>query len=725
MVLAAIPIVLGLVIPSLEQDSYEYHLAFGWRCLELGRVAGGYVPYVFHLPLPVDLAGSLGLLAGEERVGQWIAAGSWLAVGLVFMGRLAAEERPLAGYAGLLLPLAAGAFTYLMASGKNDIPSSACLVAGGLLWGRRGSVTGALLLGCAVAGKFVYGPIVAVWALVNLPRMGILAPSFAAICLPVLSWWTKTFLFTGNPVYPFGWRYIPSLGWGAMNDAAMTAHARGFFHPDALELKSLPKGWFRHFLASEPHQLAVVPLLLALSFTRRRVVALVGGQLATMAIGHMTRYLLPAGWLLDLLAVREALRLKGRGRTAVLWLAVAVGTGYTLWNSRPLLARWPDLGRTTAGNRAFRLSTFDEALRAFPNARGRATLCVGEIRTYPLHGRVAFDGMVGETPLMWKFATESRDEREMAKRARQAGIGRIFYNFMGAFWACDRYEGLPWGQREMGIYRRFMAGNLAESRLLSRVDENSGGFYLFVLGRPPGKRTAGTDAWLPGSDAIFAKAARLERARDFRGSAVAYWEVAAAFPWYGHALNMGGHGLGLLKDYARSMQLLERGIRAGVVDMANIPEYGVALLETGRPLEANEYLARALPIYVNQYDPIRLNLAWTWVQKAMGELLKKRTREADAMLDTAEALLEPSLVVTYLQYTATRKFFRAQVRTLKAEAALKRGEREAARDLLKSALEVDPGGRMDRDIRVKLDALSVPSGDGGWYEVAPAKGSKL
>jgi len=746
---AAIPVVLGLVIPSLEQDSYEYHLAFGWRCLQTGKVTGGLVPYVFHLPLPVDLAGSLGLPFGEERVGQWVAAGCWLAAGLVFMGRLVREERTLAGFAGLLLPLAAVSFTYLMASGKNDIPAAACFVAGALLWRRGGSVVGALLLGCAVAGKFVYGPLVAMWVVVNLPGRRKLVPVLTAVVLPTLPWWVKTFLYTGNPIYPFGWQYIPSFGWDSMNDGAMMAHARGFFHPDALTVQSIPKGWFRHFLSAEPHQLVVVPILLALSATRRRTLAVLGGQFVTMAMGHMTRYLLPGGWLFDLMAVGEAVRLKGKSRTAAprtaaprtaamgtaaMWVAIAVGAGFALWNSRPLLARWPDLGRTTTENLVFRLSTFGEALRAMSGpgggdresgrlagSSGGATLCVGELRTYPLRGRVLFDGIVGETPIMWKLCRESRDEGELARRMRQLGVGRIFYNFMGAFWACDRYGKFGWGVRDVGLYRRYLASNCAEVRRISRIDENSGGFYLFTIGHAPAKAPPEADLFLPGTDSIFAKAAKLERARDFAGAARAYWDVAAGLPWYGHALNMAGHGMGLLRDYQGAMKLLKPGVDRGVADMANIPEYGVALLETGRPVEANPYLAQALPIFVNQYDPIRLNLAWTWVQKAMGELQKRRVKEAEVMLDTAEELLLPALTSTFIQYTATRKFFLAQVRTLKAEAALKRGDTQAARACLEAALEADPGGKMERDIRAKLDALVMPAGGSGWYEVTPVK----
>jgi tetratricopeptide (TPR) repeat protein len=256
------------------------------------------------------------------------------------------------------------------------------------------------------------------------------------------------------------------------------------------------------------------------------------------------------------------------------------------------------------------------------------------------------------------------------------------------------------------------------------VDENSGGFYLFTMGRPPARPRPEADFFLPGSDSMFAKAARLERAREFPAAARAYREIAAGLPWYGHAVSMAGHGLGLVRDYKGAMKLMERGVKLGVVDMANIPEYGVSLLETGRPVEANPYLAQALPVFVNQYDPIRLNLAWTWVQKAMGELLKGRTKEAEVMLDTAENLLVPELVSTYIQYAGTRKFFLAQVLTLKAEAALKRGDPQAARERLKAALECDPGGRMERDIRARLDALATPAGGKGWFGATPAGGGK-
>ena len=702
---AAIPVVLGLVIPSLEQDSYEYHLAFGWRCLQTGKVTGGLVPYVFHLPLPVDLAGSLGLPFGEERVGQWVAAGCWLAAGLVFMGRLVREERTLAGFAGLLLPLAAVSFTYLMASGKNDIPAAACFVAGALLWRRGGSVVGALLLGCAVAGKFVYGPLVAMWVVVNLPGRRKLVPVLTAVVLPTLPWWVKTFLYTGNPIYPFGWQYIPSFGWDSMNDGAMMAHARGFFHPDALTVQSIPKGWFRHFLSAEPHQLVVVPILLALSATRRRTLAVLGGQFVTMAMGHMTRYLLPGGWLFDLMAVGEALRLKGKVRLAVLWLAVAAGAGYAFWNSLPVMSRWPDLGRTVAENRAFRLTTYQDATNLVASRGYRSLLCIGELRTFRIPGRCVFGGVVGETPVMWKLARESRDREEFAKKVRQLGIGEALYNLVGAVWVGDRYSRFPWSDRDLAVYQGYMAAYCSKVERISKVEEGSGGFYLYTFSRRAGRPAREVNWFLPGSENVNAEGLLCERRLQFVEGTRAYLAGLARIPKIGQAMNLVGHGYLRLRDVAAAEKYLAPFAKEGMADLVNLLEYATVLMEQGKYEEAVKRFEECEDIYPGQRDPVDINLSWSYCQLANARLLKGNEAEAIRLVGLAEALaFRPGGAVTGA-YASPRKVSKSMVLGTRGEIAWRRGDRARAAEWYRKALAADPGGKLEGHWQSRLTAV--------------------
>jgi hypothetical protein len=701
--LAGVPVVVGMLLPSFEQDSYAYHLGVSWGYLQAHRLVTDFIPHTTHQPLLFDIAGTMAHLVRDERLLQWMVGVSFLAAAAVFVG-----GRALAGWPAVLalcLPFVSPHFFPLLASGKNDVAAAALFVAGATVWGRRGSAMGALLLGLSVAAKFVYGPMVVLWVLAFPPRSCSVPMAILLLALPGVPWLAKTWLATGNPLYPFGWRLVPSLGWGPENQVAMDAYSAAFFDPGTLRLRDVPVTWVKHLFREAPHHLLVIPLLVAFSGDRFRALALSVGQMVTLAAGHITRFLLPSGWLIDLLAAGNLGLLHGRRAAALAGLLAVVSLARLQQYARPVLYRAPDLLMSVDEARAFRLPTYEEANRAVARTAPRRILCIGELRTFRIPGRCVFGGAMGETPAMWKLARESSSPAVFARKIRQMGTNEALYNLVGAVWVADRYLKFEWNDRDLAVYQGFLASYCPKVERISRVDESSGGFYLYSFARIPVKAVRESRWFLPGSENVNAIGLLYERRLQFIEGTQAYLAGLARIPNVGQARNLVGHGYLRLRNVAEADRYLAPFAREGMADLVNLLEYATVLMEQGKFPEAVAQFEACQEVYPGQRDPLDINLSWSYCQLAFSRLTKGDEATAISLVEKAEKLAFRPGVMATGTYAASRRMSKSMVLGTRAELAWRRGDREEAGKLYRAALEMDPGGKLESHWQSRLAAL--------------------
>ena len=88
-------------------------------------------------------------------------------------------------------------------------------------------------------------------------------------------------------------------------------------------------------------------------------------------------------------------------------------------------------------------------------------MSIAELRTYRIPARVLYGGMMGETPLFWKLARESRDSAHLRRKFRQLGVQVLLYNFVSEWWAAPRNSFFVWGSREISLYKEFFKRHFA------------------------------------------------------------------------------------------------------------------------------------------------------------------------------------------------------------------------------------------------------------------------
>jgi len=303
MAAALVPAVASLSLLDHNWDSAVYHLGFSWQCLLMHRMPLDAVPLPFWTPLPVDIAVAVPLLLGDERVGAAIVLLHLLALAAIWQERCRREWSPDAGWLGLLLILASGLALSMLTSCKNDLPASCLCVTGMLLtmagaWGAGGA-----LLGCGVAAKFVYAPLVAVWLLGYHPRPHRLRLlTTAGLVLPVLIWITRSWLALGHPGFPFVFPGMTAWDWTPLNQAASQDFQAAAAAPGSGELSHLPWIWVSTLARDHTLFLVLVPALLIAAQTRRAALVALAGGLAVLWAGKIVRYTLPADMLMALLA---------------------------------------------------------------------------------------------------------------------------------------------------------------------------------------------------------------------------------------------------------------------------------------------------------------------------------------------------------------------------------------------------------------------------------------
>jgi hypothetical protein len=226
------------MVPPVEWDTIAYHLAIPELYLQSHRIT--YIPSILHSnwPFNMEMLYTLALAIGSERSPGFITL-SFLVIGaltLVLAGMRFFTARvgilAAAFYAGLPVvhryagtgdvdvPLAVFAFVAALAWYEGVTRSDkALLVLAGLL---SGFAAGCKLTGVVTAVILGVGLIVVAIA---QRKMISYLPVVVAFAVPaglvVVPWYLKSWIVTGNPVWPFLVNVFPSRNWDRYGEALL------------------------------------------------------------------------------------------------------------------------------------------------------------------------------------------------------------------------------------------------------------------------------------------------------------------------------------------------------------------------------------------------------------------------------------------------------------------------------------------------------------------------
>jgi len=374
-VLALTALVPALAPPAMSDwDSLAYHLAMPKLFLEHGGFC--YVSFSSHSNFPylmetLYMPGlSLGDPVAAKLMNYWtgvmLIAVVWMTARRFFGSRAAWMSA--VGVGGIPLVM------WEMTTAYVDLATALYTILGlHLVLVHLESSDRRALVGCGIAAGLAVIPMLALWALIASGRgrwkaAGVIAGVAAVVCAP---WYVKTFLYTGNPVYPFLFSIFGGRDWTAAlaaNYASLQAQF-GTGH-DFASLLLLP---FNITACSEsfydtpglyvgPILLLVVPFLFVgwrrQAATRGLVAFLLALVGVWFGLSHQSRYLIPAFAVAALIIAEVACRTfsppegegrgeGGRATRAALWLVLVATALVGFGTIRPgLLSAWPVVAGT-------------------------------------------------------------------------------------------------------------------------------------------------------------------------------------------------------------------------------------------------------------------------------------------------------------------------------------------------------------------------------------------
>ncbi|MDO8587836.1 MAG: glycosyltransferase family 39 protein [Armatimonadota bacterium] len=328
--LGCVALIGALAPPSVNDwDTLAYHFAV--PALYIKAHAIHYVPFTSHsnLPFLMEMLYTLGLLmpaAGGIALAKLfhLAVGALTALTIYAIGKK--HFSPRAGVVGAVVFTAVPLIAWEATTGYIDLGAAffITLAVFALLNhrddGGRWGVLAAVCLGLAAATKttaLAYIPLCGIWLIWNDIRRGRgptrALSSAAGLCLLALAiaspWYIKSYVYTGNPVYPFLYDTFAGKNWnahlaevyrasqmkfgmGASLDSLalapwnLTMYAGRFFDSDVL------------FASIGPVFLASLPLLAAVRFGRPKLRAVLlfiaAAGIIWFYMTQQSRYLIPA-----------------------------------------------------------------------------------------------------------------------------------------------------------------------------------------------------------------------------------------------------------------------------------------------------------------------------------------------------------------------------------------------------------------------------------------------
>jgi len=549
---------LGALAPEVSFDALAHHLAHPQVYAAAHKVVGLPHHFMAQYPALLEMNYLLAfLLGGGAPLAKLIHFGWGLValVALVGWAREIVEDRwALAAAAGfMLLPYVQVVFMWAYVDLGAAATLTLALRAASL--GPAGAALAGTLAGLSMGTKAtgVFAPLLAL-AVLSARRparrhWAALTACCAALALP---WGIKNWAVTGNPIAPFGSRWIQTLWWGPDNQARYAAELTSYAtrRPFAVETllgqpwrtSVLNEGVLDSMAGMSAWFLWAFPLLTVMEVAGARLPAFaaLGYFLLWLFVPRQARYLLPA-WPVATLATILVLRaLARRGGLAlvpvwaaagllVVHLALAFDHEHFIINPEPVVfgAETPDqyLARGLP-EKPYCIRMSRVLKERFGQER---ILVVSQYGLALLWGGHALTQSVFDTPLIERWATDAADAAGMARAFRQAGVAHVLYSMTGGFTIQNAYRMYGFTPAAAARWRAFWTSRAA-------VELNQDDRYLVVRfdGRPgsqglPGVVPGLDEQWLAPTDAAVLAAEQSGTvAAALPAACEAYARIAAA-----------------------------------------------------------------------------------------------------------------------------------------------------------------------------------------------------
>lgn len=696
---AFFPVIPHLLVPESEQDSYSYHLGAPWQFLVSHRALLGSVFMDFHLPIPVEITFALPLSLGFERLARWIVLTHFLAAVSVWAGWCLGRGMKTAAWLGLVLPLSLAYLPWNLTTTKNDVAAASLVVAGSIMLLRGRRFTAAALFGMGISAKAVVGPVVALLLLAGPRPFASPCRIFILLALPVLGWWIKTFIATGNPFFPLATGFIPTFDWDTRNSQVYSAYITPLNAPDTLSWKGLPVAVFRHLFHDNPLTVLLLPVLFLVPGRRRIAVSLLVAAALLLRAGHATRFLMPVSWLLLSLAVAEfwgppgtgplSLRGLSEWRKGILAGILAVWAVSRIFMN-PLVwpAPWQDAQSAFHDALEDRLVTFGDAVRVLGELKPGRVLTMGELSTYRIPSRVISTGSLGSIPLMWKIVKESRSEDDIARRVCQLGNPLILHNIVGSIWKGYRYQSFKWDRRMLSLYHGFSRKRLDLARAPERFDTGRGIYYIYRLHRTPRARMYHPVAghFLPGVANVLAETRRLRNAGKTDEMLAEARQLLELLPGLGVIRSEIAFALYSAGRHAEAYKILKPMMETGVIDTKNLITFGSVAIEVGDFESAGRVFDWALGHYPSVQPHLKVDRAEVWWRQGRHELRSGDRAGAKRSAEKAASLLANVFPTRIVEVEKYRMIGLAQIAGLRGDLARTAGKRGEAAVFYREAL---------------------------------------
>lgn len=452
--------------PEVTYDALAVHLGAPAEFLKLGRLVRlDHVMYA-DLPLVLEMNYLFAMALGGDGAAKLLHFLLGIAA-IAAVGRLAhrllpgpsagRDDRSSGAWAMGFLAATPGLAT-LMGRANVDL-GVMVLTTAGAFWlvrnrSRAGMLFAGLLLGGATSVKLTGGygvvaglVVAALSGQAGQPALIFLAGAAAAY----LPWLTKTWLLTGNPVYPFGWLLLGGCGWSLRNAAIFHQDVQGqtaanLEYVDPLAQLAVP--WLLVMKdritagALGPFVLMFLPIVaMAPPLRARRAVRRLGVMAGVVALCWFTtsrdpRFLLPAWPMMCALAAVALTALSGpagrfsRTAAAVVIVLTLPFEAASLWYSfSPGPVLWGAIARERYAGKIIEpkdryVPMALAATTACPP--GRRVLMVGEVKGAWIGPRVLYPTMP-DTPQIEDWVRASPSIDRLMVRLRQADVGLVFF----------------------------------------------------------------------------------------------------------------------------------------------------------------------------------------------------------------------------------------------------------------------------------------------------------
>ncbi|MBU1752253.1 glycosyltransferase family 39 protein [bacterium] len=496
-------------VPTMTFDAMVYHLAVPAKYIQAHRIH--YIPYICfsNYSLNMEMLFTMGLLLGGDTLAKFIHLSFGLLSGAgIFCLAKRYFGQETAGFSLLAffsIPLAC----FIMVQPFNDLGLvfyELMAVYAFVNWTTTGQkpwlVMCALMCGFAMGVKYT-GGICAGILLVGVITVGVgskptLIPNglcrkhtnISNVCLMLfipfllnLPWFIRSFIYTGNPVYPMLYPLFGGINWNDFNHMRYIHEMTAGYGPQvAWYLKpfaciyQLILDWKSKGVPVCPIFLLLLPGILyqryyllirqrlPVAFKLLAVYCLLFFLIWTYTTS-VDRFFLPCMGILSIVVGYIAASLPLR-RTVITWVILCC-----LWNTYHLCqtirtnSYWKCINRAAGHQLLCERSPIADyySVITYINTHlpcRSKILFIGEARSYYCQKEVLINSHL-DTTIIVEMVRKSMDEYDVLKKLKQQGITHILYNQTGADWLSQKFDYFHWDNRsQQAIYQRFMTRQL-------------------------------------------------------------------------------------------------------------------------------------------------------------------------------------------------------------------------------------------------------------------------